>query len=168
MIVGCEMDNKCMQMTLTEVIKSDPHPLYEAYLEQLNQNKDQIEYEQVHCNTPVIRQYRRQITTCLMGMLKSIDPKVGITNDNKEKVEDNLYSCIQQKIVQSAKQGNLYAESVLMERALKSQDEKTFNYWYNAIHRQNTTLEYTTYRECQTPLEMFDLLPLRTKNQEGS
>ena len=91
-----------------------------------------------------------------------------MTSVNKEKVEDNLYSCIQQKIVQSAKQGNLYAESVLMERALKSQDEKTFNYWYNAIHRQNTTLEYTTYRECQTPLEMFDLLPLRTKNQEGS
>lgn len=163
MIVGCEMDNKCMEITLTEVIKTDPHPIYENYLNELNKNKDEIEYEQVHCNTPAIRAYRREITGCLMNMLKAIDPKKGITMKEKSKVEDKLYSCIVERMTYAAKQGNLYAQSTMMDRALKNKDEKEFKYWYDVISRQQTKLEYTTYRSCQTPLEMFELVPLKQK-----
>lgn len=161
MIVGCEMDNKCMQMTLTEVIKTDPHPLYENYLNELNKNKDKIEYEQIHCNTPAIRAYRREITGCLMNMLKSIDPKKGLTVEEKSKVEDQMYRCVLEKMTYTAKQGNLYAQSVMMNRALKNKNENEFQYWYNAIQRQRTKLEYATYHSCQTPFEMFELVPLK-------
>lgn len=166
MIVGCEMDNKCMQMTLTEVIKTDPHPLYENYLNQLNENKDEIEYEQVYCNSPTIRAYRREITGCLMNMLKAIDPKKGITAEEKSKVENKMVSCILEKMTYTAKQGNVYAQSALMNRALKNKDEKGFEYWYNAIQRQQTKLEYATYRSCQTPLEMFELTPLKLDKEQ--
>lgn len=163
MIVGCEMDNKCMQMTLTEVIKTDPHPIYEDYLNQLNQHKSQIEYEQAHCNTAEIRTYRRELSGCLMTMLQSIDPKKGISEEEKSKVENKLYGCIVEKMTSAAKQGNIYAQAAMMDRALKNKDEKAFNHWYNAIQRQQTTLEYSTYRACETPLEMFQLLPSTPK-----
>lgn len=159
MLVGCELDNKCMQMTLTEVIKTDPHPIYEDYLAKLNQNKSEIEFEQVHCNTPMVRAYRREITSCLMSMLREVDPKKGLTNEMRSKVEKTLTQCIQSKMTHAAKAGNLYAQSALMNRALYQKNEVAFEYWYNAIQRQRATVEYAAYRACQTPLEIIELTP---------
>lgn len=158
MIAGCEMDNKCMQVTLTEVIKKDPHPVYENYLEKLNQNKDQIEYEQMHCNTPALRAYRREVTQCLITMLKEIDPKVGIDATAKEKAGSKMNNCIRSKIENLGRSGNLYAQAALMSDALKSKDMASFERWYNAIQIQRTKLDFASYRECETPLQMYELL----------
>jgi hypothetical protein len=158
-IAGCEMDNKCVQTTLAAIIKNDNHPVYEDYLEQLNSKRDQIEFEQMHCNSPAIRAYRRELTTCLTAMLKTIDPKLGITFEKKQQVEGQLNSCMKNKMEQMAKSGNVYAQSALMNDALKNKDFKGVDRWYNAVQLQQTKVEYSNFKDCQTPLQMFELLP---------
>lgn len=158
MIAGCEMDNNCMLTTLNEVVKNDPHPVYEQYLSRLNKQKDHIIYEQVHCNTPAIRAYRRDLTICLRAVLKDIDPKKGIDFQAKEKYAQPLQQCLKTRMENLGKAGNLYAQAELMYNALKNKDMAAFERWYNAISLQRTKLEFSTYRECETPVKMFDLL----------
>lgn len=166
MIVGCEMDNKCMQVTLTNVIRTDPHPVYEAYLAELKNKKADIEYEQMHCNNKEIRAYRRGVTTCLADMLNRLDPKYGLDFKQTRLEENKLNSCLVTKTNTMAKLGNIYAQSALMREALKRKDIPTFNRWYSAVQKQRMTLEFATFRECQNPVQMFDLINVNTREHE--
>lgn len=158
LMIGCEMDNKCMQLTLTELIKNDPHPLYEEYLYKLNKNKDQIELEREKCYTLAHRAYNREIAACLKEILNVVDAKEGINYVTKEKVEKPLNECLAQRIDKLARSGNIYAQSLLMNRALDTKNQPTFDYWYNEIQKLRTTGEYEHYRACQPSVEMFEIL----------
>lgn len=156
-IAGCEMDNKCVQVALTEIIKHDSHPVYENYLAELNEHQTQVEYEYVHCNIPSLHAYHKEVSSCLVEMLKKVNPESGLNVSETQKVEAQMNQCIRTKVEAIAKDGNLFAQVALMNNALKKKDMTTFSRWYDIIHqKQNTTLDYAAYKECQAPLQLFE------------
>lgn len=157
LLVGCELDNQCMQASLTELVKHDPHPLYEEYLQALNQQQIRVDYEAKKCRTPASKAYRQGISVCLAGMLDSIDPKVGLNDEQKQKFAAPLKACILKNVTQLAKAGNLYAQTALMQRALQAKNEPEFALWYQKIELQRASREYDVYQYCREPLQMFDI-----------
>lgn len=143
MMVGCELDEKCMLKLLSDIIKNDQNPIYTSMLSTLIARKDKIELDNTQCNSNNLRMMKKQFSLCLAQMMSS---KEHIDDTNK--IKNTLDSCIEDKMEALAKEGNLFALGKLLEHAIKIKDNQSAQKWYERIENQSNTPEYQIYQKC--------------------
>lgn len=152
-ITGCEMNDKCIMMMLTELMKSDPNPAYNEYLKRAEQQKDLIEKNIAMCNTEAIQFFKKETSQCLAIGFDVMGKSATLEADLNQKLEKQMEECLDTKMLTLANNGNLYAQLTLAQRALERNDMKTYKYWYAMVKGQGNSPDMPLVQPCGEGLD---------------
>lgn len=149
-MVGCDLDRKCMQTLLEEIAENNADPLYQNVLLVLASQQEQIDFEAAACQLEETRVLRKEAAYCISQIIHQLDHAAN------DAAKTELNSCIQNKMETWARKGNLFAQGLLANRASKLGDSNAKGYWERLMQNQAGTPAYETYVKCS---RSFQLIP---------
>jgi len=153
MLIGCDLNDQCVLSMLKAVIKTDPNPMYNAFLLKLEAQTNQIEYEAAHCNIPDNDQVKKAVANCLSSELKkNISSTTGATEISVDSIEVGVNTCIQKNMEKLANEGNLFAQASLVRYLMKMNQAEEGKRWAETIQKQAGTPPYEAYQRCMQPV----------------
>lgn len=147
MMVGCELNDKCVLLMLTEVVKHDPDPFYKAFLTTLEEQKDQIEKEAKDCAVKEMQAVKQAKTACVaieIGKMKQAGAGTPINT-----YEESMNKCIKTNIENLATtQNNIFAQHALVNYYAKINNVPESQKWGKMIEAQKGTPAYQALEKC--------------------
>jgi hypothetical protein len=65
-----------------------------------------------------------------------------------DKLEDERDQCLQMKMEEIAKTGNLFAQAMLVNIYEQLRDNKKMDHWYDEMQKRSNSKEFKTYLAC--------------------
>lgn len=158
MLIGCELDNKCLLLMLIEVVKNDPAPIYQAFLNSLLAQKKQIEFEAQNCNIPELQQVKKTTATCLSKTFARFQGKTTLPGVEGTS-QDAMNACMKGEMSAMAKIGNIYAQGAMINYAKRVNDKSLGEHWNIILESRQGTPEYELFQKCNNELKEIGSVP---------
>ena len=144
MIVGCELENQCLSNMLTQIIQTDPNPIYQSMLTFLQGQK-----EDPACHTAEMVAAKKATVACLADQLNK---------SNIAGLKQDMNNCFKDRMEKLAKEGNIFAQSALLNIARKAKDDQSAGGWNAMMQSEVGTPQYDIYLKCPSPFELLEQL----------
>ncbi len=149
MMVGCELNDKCMLLMLTEVVKNDPDPTYKAFLTLLQSQTDKIEHDAIYCDNEAMQTVRQAKTACVasaMGKMNQMDAE-----DDAMRLEGDMNNCLKDSMEKLAIDGNIFAQNALLNYNKRIKNPLEVIRWDTVVNAQKGTPQYKALQKCLQP-----------------
>ena len=146
-LTGCELDNLCVYMMMKQLSTREDNLLYIHYYNRLLKKRDDILYDTLHCQSPELDQTRATMSSCLSRVSQRlIDAK-----DTKQvaNAERALGNCTLNRVSKIAKNGNVFAQGIMLRYEIARANAKGIDHWYNLMKRYYPTQQYQVYTQCE-------------------
>ncbi|MCS5707867.1 hypothetical protein CC99x_003010 [Candidatus Berkiella cookevillensis] len=145
-LVGCQLDELCTMMVMKHMSTNEDNLLYIHFYNRLLKKRDNILYDNLHCQDDALNQMRKVMASCLISLNKRLtepsDPDLQIKADN------TLQACERSRLGKLAKDKNVFAQAKMMEYELGRQNTKGIEYWYEQMTLLYPTRQYHVYSQC--------------------
>jgi len=140
---GCKLDRLCILMVMHHMSENEDNLLYIHFYNKLNQNRDDIMFDTMHCKDTRLSQTRMTQASCLTDLSEKLS-----NVDTRYKAEISLQACLRSRVSKLAKTENVFARGVMLRHEIAQQDEKGVNFWYNKVNEMIRTIQYQEYVKC--------------------
>lgn len=151
MLIRCEFKESCLiQMidNLKALQEKSPNPMYQVYSQYLQAKKPELMEQATRCDIPEKTVVRKGIAECLQHMVTKEQSMKIVDRKMTDKLEDERDQCLQVKMEEIAKTGNLFAQAMLVNIYEQLRDNKKMDHWYDEMQKRSTTKEFKTYLAC--------------------
>lgn len=140
---GCKLDRLCTLMVMHHMSQNEDNLLYIHFYNKLNQQRDDIMFDTMHCKDARLSQTRMVQASCLTDLSDKLSDV-----ETRYKAEISLQACLRSRVGKLAKTENVFARGVMLRHEIAQQDEKGVNYWYSKVTQMVRTLQYQEYVKC--------------------
>lgn len=150
-LAECEFSEPCILgliYRLNEYNKKEPNPMFKEYVSFLDAQKQEIAKSALACRTPAKQVVRKAYAECIKERLANEDKIDILSREKIDKMRDEQDVCVKKKMTPIAKEGNIYAQAILVNLDEQSRDIKDMNFWYEEMTKKQGTEEFNTYLKC--------------------
>ena len=151
MMIDCEFDEACeLQMIpkLQALNKQTPNIVYKGFLNYLQWEKSDLESNAKNCKSEQKKQARKVYAACYK---KWAEQEIAHPPQAPLDIEKSIHSremCIEKNIKSLADKGNIFAQTELMNVAVKDNDDESVRKWSAKIESKKGTADFNVLMKC--------------------